>query len=134
MYGRSLKLERRIGTQGKIGDHSIYLIGIALDEAKIIVSGNPLVCTYSESEDSFDNTPSVGFKGMRHEHDGWAFASRWSLFEEIKEETKEAREAKMVNLKSARSIITRVHRVVPLILLRIGISRGRCQYIVMEGR
>ena len=67
---------------GKIGDPTPFiLIGIDEQDARLIVSGNPLVCTYVEKGCG----PDVGFKGMNHEKDGWAFISLYDLFEEVKE-------------------------------------------------
>ena len=115
---------------GEIGNYSPFTgMHIALDDAKIIVSGNPLVCTYSESEDSFDDTPRVGFKGMRHEHDGWAFQSRWHMFEEI-EETKEAREeTKMVKFEVGKKYRYTGSTWDKFDFTKIGINEGDAEYI-----
>jgi hypothetical protein len=70
---------------GKIGDPTPFiLIGIDEQDAQFIVSGKPLVCTYVEEG---DYCPDVGFKGMIHEKDGWAFVTLYDLFEEVKETT-----------------------------------------------
>jgi len=67
---------------GKIGDPTPFVvIGIDEQDARFIVSGKPLVCTYVEK----GYCPDVGFKGMNHEKDGWAFITLYDLFEEVKE-------------------------------------------------
>ena len=63
---------------GKIGDPTPFiLIGIDEQDARFIVSGKPLVCTYAEE----GYCPDVGFKGINHEKDGWAFITLYYLFE-----------------------------------------------------
>ena len=68
---------------GEIGDPSPFIsLCIGEQDALFIVSGEPLVCTHVENS----SCPSIKFEGMSNAR-GWAFKSRYHLFDEIKKKT-----------------------------------------------
>jgi hypothetical protein len=74
--------------KGKRGDPSPFTkIGIDKQDARFMVSGKPLVCTYVGDVGEGRRYPAVGFRGMRRENGGWVFGTLYDLFNEVKETT-----------------------------------------------
>lgn len=121
---------------GKIGDPSPFTsIGIAEQDARFIVSGKPLVCTYAEK----GYCPDVGFKGMNNERDGWAFITLYNLFEEVKEKTvvkkKQKEKQKEEKKEMPKFEVGKKYRYTGssgsiLDFIQIGINREDAEYIV----
>jgi hypothetical protein len=119
--------------KGKIGDPSPFTdIGIDEHDARLMVSGNPLVCTYV-GEGPW--RPMVGFRGMSHEDNGWAFTGLYDLFEEVEETTAAKDGRKEEKKETAKLEVGKTYRYTGSMhggffdFLRIGIDPEDVEYM-----
>lgn len=114
---------------GKIGDPSPF-VGIHIEEqdALLIVSGKPLVCTYVENHPC----PFVTFEGSAG---GWVLNGRYHLFDEVKEKTVAKETQKEEKKEMPKFKIGGKYRYTGpsdsvLDFIRIGIDGEDAEYIV----